>query len=264
MSETRTSDAQLAEQAFLESLSTVYAQHESPQTQIMRELALRAFRPYLHRPASALELGCSDGLMTASLAAETESLDVVDASQGCIEQARARGIANARFFCSLFETFEPQARYDAVFASWILEHVLDPTDVYALARRALRPGGLMFALVPNSRALSRQLAVHMGLLPSVRHLTPNDHRYGHRRTYDRQSFNAELEAAGFEIVGQGGIMLKILADFQLDKLFADGFLGPEHVDGLYRLGEEYPDLCGSIFAVCRLRANGTARQKARD
>jgi hypothetical protein len=45
-------------------------------------------------------------------------------------------------------------------------------------------------------------------------------------------------------------MLKLLADFQLDQLYEAGILGDAQVDGLYKLGLEYPDLCGSLFAVC--------------
>ncbi|WP_217994897.1 hypothetical protein [Methylogaea oryzae] len=48
-------------------------------------------------------------------------------------------------------------------------------------------------------------------------------------------------------------MLKILADFQLDRLIGDGTLQQAHIDGLYRLGLEYPDLCGALYSVCRPR-----------
>jgi hypothetical protein len=46
-------------------------------------------------------------------------------------------------------------------------------------------------------------------------------------------------------------MLKILADFQMDELISMQVLQDEHIDGLYGLGLEYPDLCGSLFSVCR-------------
>ena len=52
---------------------------------------------------------------------------------------------------------------------------------------------------------------------------------------------------------QGGIMLKILADFQMDQLIDGGMLKDAQLDGLYSLGLEYPDLCGSLFSVCRTR-----------
>ena len=105
-------------------------------------------------------------------------------------------------------------------------------------------------VVPNARALSRQLAQHMGLLSGLKDLTENDHNHGHRRVYDRASLNADIEQAGLCQIQQGGLMLKILADFQMDKLLDDNFLTDTHVNGLYNLGLEYPDLSGSLFAIC--------------
>ena len=45
-------------------------------------------------------------------------------------------------------------------------------------------------------------------------------------------------------------MLKILADFQMDKLIHQQILGDPQLKGLFKLGLEYPDLCGSLFSVC--------------
>ena len=60
-----------------------------------------------------------------------------------------------------------------------------------------------------------------------------------------------LVIAGFTNVAQGGIMLKILADFQMDKLINEGILKQAQLDGLLKLGFEYPDLSGSLFSICK-------------
>ena len=104
----------------------------------------------------------------------------------------------------------------------------------------------------QGHALSRQLAYHMGIIPDLRALTENDLSHGHRRVYDRVSLNRDLENGGFVTIAQGGIMLKLLADFQMDQLFELDVLGEPQIDGLYSLGLEYPDLCGSIYSVCRV------------
>jgi hypothetical protein len=92
----------------------------------------------------------------------------------------------------------------------------------------------------------------MGLLEDLKELTENDRKHGHRRVYDRVSLNRELVAAGFEIVAQGGIQLKLLADFQMTRLIDDGTLQRSQLDGLYKLGFQYPDLCGAVFAICQV------------
>lgn len=240
------------ERNFLEKVYATYTVDHSAQTRVMRELVVRTVSPFI-KGGRALELGCSDGYMTQMLAAQVDHLDVVDGSKSFLEAARSRGLQNVNYIYSLFEEFEPELQYDYVFASFILEHVLDPQTVLAMLKRVLKPGGTLFVTVPNARALSRQLAMHMDLIPDLKALTSNDLVNGHRRVYDRVHFNRELRSAGFDPIVETGLMLKILADFQLDQLIDNGMLGPSQIDGLYRLGMEYPDLCGALISICRHR-----------
>jgi len=241
-----------AERQFLDEVCKTYTIDTSLQTKTMRELIFRTFTPFI-RSGRGLELGCSDGYMTEMLASRLETLDVVDGSQTFLAKASQRKLENVKFTYSLFEEFNTEQRYDYVFASYILEHVRDPVAVMQMAHSVLTPNGLIMIVVPNARALSRQLALHMGLMEDLKDLTENDRNHGHRRVYDRVFLNRDIEAAGFENISQGSIMLKILADFQLDELFEKGMLREQHIDGLYRMGLEYPDLGGSLFSICRKR-----------
>jgi 2-polyprenyl-3-methyl-5-hydroxy-6-metoxy-1,4-benzoquinol methylase len=202
---------------------------------------------------AALELGCEIGYMSELLAPLVDQLDIVDASDLFLEKTKARVIPNARYFCSLFEEYKADCTYDSVFASHVLEHLFDVQQVLKMVRRSLAPKGLLFVAVPNARALSRQLARHMGLLDSLYALTPNDLRGGHRRVYDQVTLRRELELAGFEIVVQGGIFFKPLADFQMDRLIDIDILGEPQLEGLFSLGYEYPDMCADVYAVARIK-----------
>ncbi|MDO8206578.1 MAG: class I SAM-dependent methyltransferase [Gallionella sp.] len=248
-------DTELAtEKLFLDKVNAAYTVNDSLQTKEMRKLIVRTFSPFL-KNGRGLELGCSDGYMTSMLSRHVSFLDVVDGSELFLKEARERTITeqidNISFINSLFEEFSPRKKYDYVIASYIMEHVLHPVDVLRMAYDALKDDGLLFVVVPNANALSRQLAMHMGMYEHLKVLTANDLKHGHRRVYDRTSLNKDIEQAGFENIAQGGLMLKILADFQMDKLIEEGILGQDQIDGLYKLGLEYPDLCGSLFSVCR-------------
>ncbi len=249
----RKSDLIREERQFLDKVYNNYDLDTAAQTREMRKLIVRTFAPYL-RGRRALELGCSDGFMTEMIAGYVDQLDVVDGSKRFLTEARKRNLGNVKFIYSLFEEFESDAKYDYVVASYILEHVRDPIPVLEMAKSVLRPEGLLLVIVPNARALSRQLALHMGLIKDLKDLTENDLSRGHRRVYDRVALNRDIAAAGFENISQGGIMLKILADFQMDRLIDDGVLQEQQLEGLYRLGLEYPDLSGSLFSVCRIQA----------
>lgn len=242
------------ESIFLDKVFNTYTVDHSLQTKVMRELIIRTFYPFLKK-GRALELGCSDGYMSSMLAGYVNSLDVVDGSDLFLQKAQERvkrdNLKNITFHKALFEEFETESKYDFIIASYILEHVLDPFDVLRMANNALNDDGLLFIVVPNANALSRQLAMHMGLYDNLKVLTENDMKHGHRRVYDRTSLNLVVEKSGFKTISQGGLMLKILADFQMDKLIEDGILGQEQIDGLYKLGLEYPDLCNSLFSICK-------------
>jgi 2-polyprenyl-3-methyl-5-hydroxy-6-metoxy-1,4-benzoquinol methylase len=239
------------EMSFLESVTGTYVTSESPQDRAIKTMAMRAFGPFLRTNGSALELGCCDGFMTSLISPLVRDVHVVDGSQTFLEATRKRGLPNVSFEHSLFETFSPDRRFDFIFACYVLEHVMDAADLLQRIRGLLTDDGLAFIVVPNARAMSRQLARHMGLLDDLYALTPNDINHGHRRVYDRQSLNQGLQRAGLAQTAQGGLMLKPLADFQMNQLMDSGILGPSQLDGLYQMGLEYPDLAGSLFSVCR-------------
>jgi 2-polyprenyl-3-methyl-5-hydroxy-6-metoxy-1,4-benzoquinol methylase len=236
---------------FLESVIDTYVTSESPQDRLIKSLAVRTFKPYMHTRGNVLELGCCDGFMTALIAPLCSTITVVDGSTSFIEMAKKRMLKNIEFVHSLFEDYSTEKKFDYIFATYVLEHVNDPVSFLKLAGRLLSENGLLFIVVPNARAFSRQLARHMGLIENLYELTPNDLNHGHRRVYDCITLTRDIDTAGLLQVSQGGLLLKLLADFQMDKLIDGGIIGAEQQEGLYKMGLEYPDFAGSIFAICK-------------
>ncbi len=240
------------EMEFLESVTHTYVTSDSPQDRLIKSLAVRTFQPFMYRNKRALEFGCCDGFMSSLIAEHVAQLTVVDGSQTFIDMAKRRVPTNVQFVHSLFEEYSPSQKFDYIFATYVLEHVNDAIGFLKKAGELLVENGLLFLVVPNARALSRQLARHMGLLDDLFALTPNDTNHGHRRVYDRILLNRDIEAANLVQVSQGGLLLKLLADFQMDKMIEAEIIGDPQVEGLYKMGLEYPDFAGSLFSVCRL------------
>ena len=67
---------------------------------------------------------------------------------------------------------------------------------------------------------------------------------------------AEVVDAGLHIVHRGGIFFKPLANYQFDQLIGGSVVTQDYLEGCYRLGMHYPDLCASVYVVCE---RGTGR-----
>lgn len=222
---------------------------DSPFDRAMRHYMLRTLEPFLPE-GKALELGCLYGEFTALLAQRYTDLTVVDAASEFLEITRRRVGEGVRFTRALFEEYEPDERFDAVFLMHVLEHLLDPVAVLRKARAWLTEGGRLFVVVPNGSALSRQIAVYMGVLPHRDALADADRKHGHRRVYFLDTLENDARQAGLKVMKRGGIFLKPLANFQFDGLMGGNYLAHDYLEGCYQLGQVYPELCASIYLVC--------------
>jgi len=88
-----------------------------------------------------LEIGCGTGKATAALAARGYDVTCVELGEGLAAVAR-RTVPQARVLTADFETWQPDAEFDAV-AAFTAFHWLDPDTRYERAARVLRPGGAL-------------------------------------------------------------------------------------------------------------------------
>lgn len=216
----------------------------------LRDAVLRAFTPWL-KPGRTLELGAGSGIFSNKLLAICEAVDSVEGSKVLCTRLREKNNPRHAIIHSLFEEFRPVRRYDNVIASFVNEHMDDVSIIYRIAREALLPGGILFIIVPNNMALSRQLAKAMGIMKQVSDLTAGDLHMGHCRTYNLSELQQEVSTNNFNIEQTGGLLLKPFADFQMKYLLDQNILSPAHLEGLEKLGQTYPDLCMSIYAVAK-------------
>lgn len=203
--------------------------------------------------AAVLELGSASGQMTAMLSRMARQVVAVDGSSEFIRIARenTRDCQNVLFQESYFEHMTIDQDFDCVIMHHILEHIEHPAAVLPGLHRAMTADTVMVVTVPNAHALSRQLAVKMGLLESVYALTENDLHHGHFRVYDWATLEAEMIAAGFDILGRHGLSFKLLSDRQNIQMIEHGIIGEQQIRGLWALGDEFPALAGAIMLVVR-------------
>ena len=217
---------------------------------VMHPYMIKSFEPF-YKQGSLLELGSFKGDFTRRFIPYFDDITCVEASDVAIEEAKQKVGDKITFVNSLFEKAILPKKYNNIILTHVLEHLNDP--VYVLKRindEWLAENGRLFLVCPNANAPSRQIAVQMGLITHNSAVTPAEAEHGHQCTYTLDTLERDAVAAGLKVVHRSGIFFKALANFQWDRLLQTDIISNEYLDGCYKLGQQYPDLCSSIFLMC--------------
>lgn len=217
---------------------------------VMHPYMIQSFQPFF-RPGSLLELGSFKGALTRRLLQHFDDVTCVEASDQALQEARAALGPRVELVNARFEEVQLPRRYDNIVLTHVLEHLDDPVAVLKrINDEWLAPGGRLFLVCPNANAPSRQIAVKMGLIEHNSSVTPAEREHGHRCTYSLDTLERDATRAGLAVRQRSGIFFKALANFQWDRLLQTDIVSKEYLDGCYALGQQYPDLCASIFLLC--------------
>lgn len=217
---------------------------------VMHPYMMRSFAPFF-RTGSLLELGSYQGQFTQRFLDYFDDITCVEASEEAVTVARGKLGDRVAYVNDLFEQVELPRRYDNIVMTHVLEHLDDPVRVLSRVNEEwLAEGGRFFLVCPNANAPSRQIAVKMGLISHNAAVTPAESEHGHRCTYALDTLERDAVAAGLRVVYRSGIFFKALANFQWDRLLQTDIISKEYLEGCYQLGQQYPDLCSSIFLLC--------------
>lgn len=218
---------------------------------VLRKYMLEAVKPFISNYNSpALEMGCFKGDFTELLEKDFNNLTVIEASDELVAFTKQRVDKKVKFITSTFEEYNGNSQYDYIFLMHTLEHLDEPVEVLKKTKQWLTDSGKLFLICPNANAPSRQIAVKMGLIPYNAAVTPGEKEHGHRITYSLDTLEREAFQAGLNTIHRTGIFFKALANYQWDKLLQTDIISKEYLDGCFKLGHQYPDLCASIMLVC--------------
>ncbi len=217
---------------------------------VMHPFMIRSFEPFL-RKGSVLELGSFKGDFTRRLLPYSCEITCVEASKDAITEAKQELGNTVIFINATFEEAVLPARYDNIIMTHVLEHLDDPVSVLRRVNEEwLAENGRLFLVCPNGNAPSRQIAVKMGLISHNCAVTPAEREHGHRTTYTLDTLERDAKMAGLRVVHRSGIFFKAFANFQWDGILQTDIVTPDYLEGCYQLGQQYPDLCSSIFLMC--------------
>jgi 2-polyprenyl-3-methyl-5-hydroxy-6-metoxy-1,4-benzoquinol methylase len=217
---------------------------------VMHPFMLKSFIPFF-KAGNLLELGSFKGNFTKLFLPYFDDITCIEASKTAIMEAKKLLGNKVKIYSSLFENAELQKKYDNIIMTHVLEHLDDPVKILKRVNDEwLSDNGRFFLVCPNANAPSRQIAVKMGLIDTNAAVTSAEYAHGHRITYSLDTLEKDVKKAGLKVIHRSGIFFKALANFQWDKLINAGIVSKEYLEGCYELGQQYPNLCSSIFLLC--------------
>ena len=219
--------------------------------EVMHHYFMKSFLPFI-KGDDVLELGSFKGAFTKRLEAHFSDITCVEASSEAIKEAKKIVRSDIKIINSLFENVLLPKKYNNIVMTHVLEHLDDPVSILMRVNNEwLSNDGNFLLVCPNANAPSRQIAVKMGLISHNSMVTEAEKRHGHRITSTFDTLERDTKAAGLKIIYRSGIFFKALANFQWDRLLHTDIISKEYLEGCYELGQIYPDLCSSIFLVCK-------------
>jgi 2-polyprenyl-3-methyl-5-hydroxy-6-metoxy-1,4-benzoquinol methylase len=219
---------------------------------VLHHYMMESFKPFFRNNTNVLELGSYEGMFTKRLLDYFDDITCIEASADAVASAKNKLGNKVTIINDLFEKARPPKKYDNIFLIHTLEHLDDPQLVLRRINKEWLSSfeGLLFLVCPNANAPSRHIAVKMGLISHNTAVTSSETAHGHRRTYTLDTLEQDAADAGLKVIYRTGIFFKALANFQWDKLMQTDIISNEYLEGCYKLGQLYPDLCASIFLLC--------------
>ena len=219
---------------------------------LFRNLMLRDFSPFIDTRSGerSLEIGSYDGSMTEQILHYVENLTVVEPSIELANKLNIRFEGRVEVINSTIENFNTHEKFSNIFLVHTLEHVDNPVLVLSQIKNLLTPRGRVFIAVPNANALSRQIAVHMGLISHNSAVLESERNQGHLRTYSMDTLRRDILSASLSIELLSGVFLKALANFQLDTALREKIISQDYIEAANSLAKIFPDYSASLIAVC--------------
>lgn len=104
-----------------------------------------------------LEIGCGFGDLLVFLERDFETWGI-DISKDAIKQAKKRLSTSTLLVGNITNrSLFPKQSFDIVIACHVLEHLEDPEKVIRMISSVLKPGGVLFAVIPNPTSVGHAL-----------------------------------------------------------------------------------------------------------
>lgn len=161
------------------------------------------FLKYAGEKKRILDIGCNDGFFAEKLKAAGHTVVGIDISKAMLAEAKKKGIDVYKVNVESEKIPFPDASFDIVILSDIIEHIFDTDRLLAECYRLLVSKGKLFISTPNVASLGRRCMLLLGISPYLEfspHLSTNGlPSVGHIRYYTVKTLSEQLNYHNFSV-----------------------------------------------------------------
>lgn len=143
----------------------------------------------LHPRGELLDFGCGWGAVLGVAAEEGWRATGIEVDERKVEFCREQGFT--AFYGDLLDGRFPAETFDAAIAEQVFEHLYTPVAYMKEIHRVLKPGGVLYAAVPNLGGVAATLRGEQWDLV---------HPVSHVRYFDRRSLADMADRCGFDVL----------------------------------------------------------------
>jgi 2-polyprenyl-3-methyl-5-hydroxy-6-metoxy-1,4-benzoquinol methylase len=187
----------------IENESTLRPIYDFPLPPLEHDLGSRGLVYRLIKPGSrVLDVGCDTGRFGEILKTQKEcTVDGIECDLAAVEIAQSR--LDQVFIRTIDDekSFDELMNYDAVLFLDVIEHLQNPWAAMKGAMNALKPGGMVYIVVPNIAHFSVVRRLLQGKFEYTKYGTMDK---THIRWFTRKSLKESLESIGYEQISIHG------------------------------------------------------------
>ena len=115
-----------------------------------------------------LDIGCGDGRLTVKFAKRISAKEVygIDIDKTNISKARKRGIKAIYADANKILPF-PSKYFDVILCNQVVEHLINPDNLFKEIRRLLKDNGCAYISVPNLCSFHNRIFILLGWQPTT-------------------------------------------------------------------------------------------------
>lgn len=207
----------------------------------------------IYQPTSILEIGC--GMEPLFRYRENIKYTIVEPSKLFCKNAEklAADASNVLIVQGFFEEVADALteKFDMVICSGLLHEVEYPLQLLEAIVKICTEGTIVHINVPNARSIHRLLAVESGIIHDIYQKSDRNIELQQNNVYDLEGLSKLVQSVGLEIESKGSYFIKPFPHAQMYKIFQNGILKENVLDGLYNIVKYMPELGSEIFVNCK-------------